>query len=150
MPDRMFVCSSCGGEVELAALFAEARSLCAAVPSWTRLFSGRLRTERAVGSHDGCRARSRDAFAARECDAPTARRALNEIRAEADEERITRNTAAERVVALVQRRGLRPIELPVLGSGLRSPLPRRCPRASLSRSHLRFCGVREVSSPAVA
>jgi len=39
------------------------------------------------------------------------RRAINEIRADVDEERITRNEAAERVVALVGRLGLRPVTL---------------------------------------
>ncbi len=39
------------------------------------------------------------------------RRALNEIRAAALEERISRNEAAERVVALVQETGLRPVSI---------------------------------------
>ena len=39
------------------------------------------------------------------------RRALTEIRLDVEEERITRNEAAERVVALVGRLGLRPVTL---------------------------------------
>jgi hypothetical protein len=52
-----------------------------------------------------------DAAAALEVERSGAvRRALNEIRAELDEERLTANEAAVRIVELVQRLGLRPLE----------------------------------------